>query len=961
MKFTRFHLVAAAGAATLVFSGAVRSDMVLRNNPDLAGLDAVTNAMGSSSFFPDACTNFTIEAWIKPTAYQTDGSVYSPVFSVTPSNKSGYSRYIFGLRQRKLSLFQATVTSGDRFPVSSSDIALDTWTHVAVTHTGSEVKFYINGALDATLTGSFLPPVTEYSNSHLTIGGYYSVESLNGNNNYGTARVFQGSLADVRVWTKARTAEEIAADYQKRLRGDEDGLLLYAPFDDANGSVAHDRVSGQSLIAPPTMRFAEDGDLSLAPSSAKRIGGGYLACTRTGGNAGASAIVTDVDLVNKANGTGPDFTFETWLRVPQQEANDQWLFSKYAASGNVGWIGLDIRGGTLKPEVVISGSSTVRHTLDAAIPTNEWVHLAATRYGDTYCIYTNGVLAQSGTCQTAGFSESTAAAPVKLLNAGTNKSFGGDVREMRIWNVARTAAEIAAYYDKAATGREEGLVGCWHMDEGYGSKVRNVATGAEQSVAVGGMGLARGSYLVTTGPKQTLVTDAKLTTTDFTLEAWVRDDSVTRGGNGRGYILSQFQSGKDWVSLCFNGPNNQKPGLRISSNKFFDSSKSVEKGKWFHLAGTREGATVKVYLNGELVNTTTYDGALGVPGANLTFFDLANSGAGHVGGIREARAWSYARTQGQIQQCMFGGIVGNEEGLVGWWPFDQDASATRVLNRRSNDLGKYVPTGASWENDGVPLLALPDLGEEAEQAANFGGGWFSVARTGIHVDAADFTFETWVRPDAHPFDQSYLFAQYKEGEGNPSRFLMGFHDSGRFGFFIGGTDAANRAGGWKETDEPIPLGRWTHLAATRQGSTLRLYVNGVLAKTFENYTTLSPWSSDYPHDLTLGGVDGAYAYSSGAYLRNNISRSFAGAMREARVWNYARSAGEIADNFGRKVRRGESGLVGYWSLDGADGSGATRLTNKAAGHAVGAIVAGWESVEPLRLKDPPAPFFMIVR
>ena len=508
------------------------------------------------------------------------------------------------------------------------------------------------------------------------------------------------------------------------------------------------------------MAFVEDGSLSLASASNRLVGDGYLASTRTGGNQGASAIVTDADFANRQDGAGPDFTFETWLRVPEQFSTDQWIFSKYAEGGDTGWIALDIRAGTLRPEVVISGQ---RLTLDNPIEYGEWVHLAATRAGSSYALYLNGVPAKTGTCRTTGFSASNAAAPVKLLNAGSNQSFGGDVKEMRIWNVARTAEQIAAYYDKKATGVEEGLIGCWHMDEGYGSKVRNAATGAEQSVAVGGMGLVRGSCLVTTGPRQTLVTDARLTTTDFTLEAWVRDDSVTRGGNGRGYVLSQFQSGKDWVSLCFNGPNNQKPGLRISSNKFFESSKAVEKGRWFHLAGTREGTTVKVYLDGELVNTSTYDGALGVPGANLTFFDLAGSGAGHVGGIREARAWNYAQTQAQIQQTMCGGLAGNEEGLVGWWPFDQDASATRVLNRRTNDIGKYVPTGAVWESDGSPLLALPDLGGEAEQAANFGGGWFSVARTGMHVDATDFTFEAWVRPDAHPFDQSYLFAQYKMG------------------------------------------------------------------------------------------------------------------------------------------------------------------------------------------------------
>ena len=281
-----------------------------------------------------------------------------------------------------------------------------------------------------------------------------------------------------------------------------------------------------------------------------------------------------------------------------------------------------------------------------------------------------------------------------------------------------------------------------------------------------------------------------------------------------------------------------------------------------------------------------------------------------------------------------------------------------MLNRKSNDISKYIPTGATWDNDGVPLLAVPNLGEASEQAANFGGGWYSVARTGVAVDVGDFTFETWVRPDAYPFNESYLFAQYKEGESNPGRFLMGLHDTGRFGFFIGGTDGSSNAGGWKETDEAIPLGRWTHLAATRQGSTLRLYVDGELAKTFENYTTLSPWSSDYPHDLTLGGVDGAYAYTSGAYLRNNISRSFAGAMREARVWNYARSSGEIKDTYKRRLGGNESGLVGYWPLNQQDG---TTLVNAKKNGTAGMIVAGWESVEPLALKDPLRGLIILVR
>ena len=81
---------AALAAFALLACAPARALTVLQNNPVLAGPSVVTNAMGSSSFFPDACTNFTVEAWIKPTAYQTSGDVYSPIFSVTPSASKNF-------------------------------------------------------------------------------------------------------------------------------------------------------------------------------------------------------------------------------------------------------------------------------------------------------------------------------------------------------------------------------------------------------------------------------------------------------------------------------------------------------------------------------------------------------------------------------------------------------------------------------------------------------------------------------------------------------------------------------------------------------------------------------------------------------------------------------------------------------------------------------------------------------
>lgn len=43
-------------AAIVLAALPLNADVVLQNNSDVAGSDVVTNAMGSSSFFPDAST-----------------------------------------------------------------------------------------------------------------------------------------------------------------------------------------------------------------------------------------------------------------------------------------------------------------------------------------------------------------------------------------------------------------------------------------------------------------------------------------------------------------------------------------------------------------------------------------------------------------------------------------------------------------------------------------------------------------------------------------------------------------------------------------------------------------------------------------------------------------------------------------------------------------------------------------
>ncbi|GAB4568360.1 MAG: hypothetical protein Kow0047_21170 [Anaerolineae bacterium] len=96
---------------------------------------------------------------------------------------------------------------------------------------------------------------------------------------------------------------------------------------------------------------------------------------------------------------------------------------------------------------------------------NQWQHLAGTYDGQEIVIYRNGQEIAS-----VPFSGNVADVNFVLLGIwGT--SFDGLIDEVRIWNIARTQAEIQADMNRILNGDEPGLVGYWRFEEGRGQTV----------------------------------------------------------------------------------------------------------------------------------------------------------------------------------------------------------------------------------------------------------------------------------------------------------------------------------------------------------------------------------------------------------------------------------------------------------------------------------------------------------
>ena len=933
---------------------------VVLQNADWATETFRTNGMGAAHYkLPANVTNFTIEAWVNP-SYNYPSGVYNYIFSVMQDG-GNTSRNMFAcLARGMLTLY----FGGSWYPVYGTasaaelSVPLNEWTHVAVSKTKESARLFVNGAFKWEATGTSL--TNTLSISYLAaIGcertGHNNATALSATIN----RVFQGKLTDVRLWTVARTDEEIAANYATRLTGAETNLFLYVPFSDgtAGGSVAKNWAEGLDLVVPPTQQLVEDASLDAkiappdgqAPASAPALHSSRIS---------KASIRTDVKLTTRT------YTLETWAMIDRAHTGSterSYLMGQYVGGDKTTWVSLCIEGTTMTPRFFIGSSSPI--ISDTNIEVGKWFHLAGTRDADgNVKLYLNGRQVGSGT-------RSVGAPPddvMELFNTGSvpnnNTSMHGCLREARVWNRARTAEEIASGYMRAASGREEGLLGCWPLDED-GGDVFNKVTGAQGVMTRSTEGMFNTGF--TWLPAYTLhseragkgiATDVKITSSDFTMETWARFPAIDAASIN--YLMGQYVGGNrtTWVSLMFSG-NSRQPSVRVGSSGdgiIVTSNTGVTLGEWFHLAATRSGTDVTLYLNGTVVGTGTALTTDPPPDANFQLFNTGNNTA-FGGDLREVRVWSYARTQAEIVAAMPKAATGKETGLVGCWPLTDSRSGAKVLNRVTRGVHNFG-TGNSWVAESkVPDLAPMEEVAAAELAPVLDGAWFSVARTSEKIDVQDFTFETWARVTAWMDADHWtpLFNQWRNGSSAPECFAMGFSETDHFGVYFSGADGDGNAGGWQVVDAPTLLGRWAHYAATREGSTLKLYVNGELKKTVENYTTLSPWSETDQITLTLGGTDDRYAAENG--------RSLCGSMREARVWNRARSGDEIRETMRQRLYGSEPGLVGYWPLSAPDAEDASVLSNVVRNGASGYLLAGWKLVEPLELADPPKGITIIVR
>ncbi|WP_327373067.1 LamG domain-containing protein [Streptomyces sp. NBC_01216] len=185
----------------------------------------------------------------------------------------------------------------------------------------------------------------------------------------------------------------------------------------------------------------------------------------------------------------------------------------------------------------------------------------------------------------------------------------------------------------------------------------------------------------------------------YSIEAWVKPEELNGPVLARGSAYQLALSPDGTVYLA----HNAGPWLISSSDK-------IEKGVYSHIAGTFDGKTARVYVNGRLSGS-----------GDMPFVDDAGSVAligkkvhqgrtiGYFkGDVDEVRIWNRARSAAELTEDMNYRLIGNEPGLVAYYRFDE-GTGTTAYDQTDNALHGTLSADAQWTGSDAPVGDHPGV------------------------------------------------------------------------------------------------------------------------------------------------------------------------------------------------------------------------------------------------------------
>lgn len=385
--------------------------------PTIANPYRITSTNGSSLYFDGSgdyltvpanasVTNFgtgdfTIEAWVYPTANPHSAGMY--LFDArTASVTTNWT--LFFASGNGLTFFYngATITS------SGATFAANQWYHIAYSRSGTSGRLFINGVTPGIVTDS-----NNYSSTTvLTVGSRYSAESF-----------LQGFMTGVRI-----------------IKGQALYKTTFVP-----PAAPTTTVSGTSLLLQASnagiydnamqVDFETGGNAQISTTQSK-FGTGSIAFDGTG-----DYLKAPFQPQYSLNG---DFTVEAWVYLTTNTHTGNLTIASlgYNNSTGTGPWGFYLNGSG--PYTLYFNTSGTNHasTTTATFTLNTWIHVTYCRSGSTGRFFVNGNIVGTAITDTSTYTGTTESLFVGIMSDGASAPFVGYMDDFRITKYARYVANF---------------------------------------------------------------------------------------------------------------------------------------------------------------------------------------------------------------------------------------------------------------------------------------------------------------------------------------------------------------------------------------------------------------------------------------------------------------------------------------------------------------------------------------
>ena len=182
----------------------------------------------------------------------------------------------------------------------------------------------------------------------------------------------------------------------------------------------------------------------------------------------------------------------------------------------------------------------------------------------------------------------------------------------------------------------------------------------------------------------------------------------------------------------------------------------------------------------------------------------------------------------------------------------------------------------------------------------------------LHMDSA-ITVEAWIKPTAFGTTNyaNSIVCKHSWSLNGEQGFVLRCGGTGQLSFTFCGIDSLGNNLGWQDIVSPInvlTLNTWTHVAASYDGDSSRLFVNGIQVASSYFHGTMNP---NFAFPVRIGRL---------ADAGQTQTRYFSGQIDEVRIWNIAKPQAEILAGYNRHISPTSTGLVGYWNFNIASGT-----------------------------------------